>query len=57
MKGYPFEVAISEKKFKGAVLVDQIRAFDWKARGLQKVGEVPETVVLEVQRKLKTLLM
>ena len=56
IKNYPFEVPLTGGKIEGAVLVDQIRAFDWKERKIKKVGAVSEATVFEVQKKLKTLL-
>lgn len=32
MKGYPFEVIINAKGISGAVLADQVKNLDWKAR-------------------------
>ena len=32
IKGYPFEVEIDLDVVKGAILCDQIRSLDWKAR-------------------------
>src|ERR1700730_16026635 len=32
IKGYPFEVIIEDGEIQGAILCDQIRSLDWKAR-------------------------
>lgn len=56
-KGYPFEVAIPENaKVSGVVLSDQLKSFDWQARNIEFIVELPSSVVKEVLRKLKTLL-
>ena len=40
IKGYPFEVIISEDP-PSAVLADQIKALDWRARKATHKGKVP----------------
>ena len=54
-KGYPYEVSIAGK-FEGVVLADHVRSLDWSARPVKKAGTAPENVMLEIQRKLRTLL-
>ena len=57
IKGYPFEVIIpSGLKVTGAVLSDQVKSLDWKIRNTEFYDKVPETVILEIFNKLKTLL-
>jgi len=57
IKGYPFEVMIpSGLKITGVVLSDQVKSLDWKIRGAEFCDKVPEDVVLEIFKKLKTLL-
>ncbi len=57
-KGYPFEVLLPpELQIQGVILVDQIKCLDWKARGVQFVESLPESVVEEVQAKIETLLL
>ncbi|MCF8112105.1 MAG: endoribonuclease MazF [Desulfobacteraceae bacterium] len=56
-KGYPFEVIIpSGLKITGAILSDQVKSLDWKIRHTEYYSKVPETVVLEIFKKLSTLL-
>lgn len=55
IKGYPFEVIISEDP-PSAVLADQIKALDWRARKATHKGKVPEAVLAEVRAKLKALI-
>ncbi len=57
VKGYPFEVIIpSELKVTGAILSDQVKSLDWKIRNTEYYTKVPEAVVLEIFKKLSTLL-
>ena len=57
VKGYPFEVILpGGLKVSGAVLSDQARNLDWKARGSDFCCAVPESTVLEVLDKLGSLL-
>lgn len=58
VKGYPFEVEISSKKVKGAVLVDHLRAIDPKKRKVKPTGEkVKPATIKEIQRKIALLLL
>lgn len=56
IKGYPFEVVISRDP-PSAVLADQIKSLDWRARRAAHKGLVSAEVVAEVQGKLKALLL
>ncbi len=57
MKGYPFEVAIPEGiPVKGVILSDQIKSLDWVAREAQFIAVLPIGTVLEVLKKIRTLL-
>ncbi len=57
VKGYPFEVAIPEGlKISGAVLSDQVKSLDWRARQASLICTLPDTVVGEVLGKLGVLL-
>lgn len=55
IKGYPFEVVVSDDP-PSAVLADQIKALDWRARKATHKGKVPEAVLAEVRAKLKALI-
>jgi mRNA interferase MazF len=55
-KGYPYEVSISGK-ISGVALADHVRSLDWKERPVKKAGRVSEAELLEIQKKLKTLLL
>jgi mRNA interferase MazF len=57
VKGYPFEVALPDGlPIAGAVLADQVRSLDWKARRAALICELPNETTDEVLGKLATLL-
>jgi len=57
IKGYPFEVVIPEGlQVTGAVLSDQVKSLDWKARKAKRMDKLPPSVGEEGLRKLNTLL-
>lgn len=56
IKGYVFEIVVSRKP-PSAVLADQIRSFDWRARQAARKGIVEPRVLAEVRAKIKALLM
>ncbi len=57
LKGYPFEVIIPPGlKVEGVVLSDQVKSLDWKVRNAEFCDKVPDNVVLEILKKLMTLL-
>lgn len=57
VKGYPFEVALpADGKAKGAVLCDQVRSVDWRARGAHRFERVSDDVVEDVVAKIVVLL-
>ncbi|CAH1696405.1 endoribonuclease toxin MazF [Hyphomicrobiales bacterium] len=55
LKDYPFEVVISQNP-PSAILADQIKNLDWRARKAKRKGEVTAAVLAEVRAKLKALL-
>jgi mRNA interferase MazF len=56
VKGYPFEVELPEgRKAKGAVLCDQIKCLDWKARQATRLESVPADVMDEVTARILAL--
>jgi mRNA interferase MazF len=57
VKGYPFEVMIPPGlQVTGAILSDQVKSLDWKVRNAEYYDKVPESVVVEILKKLSTLL-
>jgi mRNA interferase MazF len=57
VKGYPFEVLLpAGLPVAGAILSDQLKSLDWRARQAEKSCALPAEVVTEVLLKLATLL-
>jgi len=57
IKGYPFEVILPEKlKVTGAILSDQVKSLDWRARKAKRASCVPIDVIEDVQAKIRTLI-
>ncbi len=57
VKGYPFEVRLPEDcEVAGAVLADQVKSLDWRARKARRICTAPQDVTLEVLAKLSALL-
>jgi mRNA interferase MazF len=49
VKGYPFEVAVATVgRAEGAILADQIKSFDWRARQARKFDLVSDKTLVEV---------
>lgn len=56
VKGYPFEVLLPEGLgVEGAVLSDQIKSLDWRARKARRIGSVPAGVLQETVGKILAL--
>ncbi len=56
-KGYPFEVLLTRPStIQGAVLSDQIKSLDWRARGARFECRAPRKVLGEALEKVKILL-
>jgi len=57
IKGYPFEVIIPKGyRISGAILSDQIKSLDWKARKVSFACKLDATVIQEAAAKLNSLL-
>ena len=57
IKGYPFEVRIpAGLKVGGAVLSDQVKNLDWRARRTEFICKLPQSITVEVLQKLGTLI-
>jgi mRNA interferase MazF len=57
IKGYPFEVPIPDGfSITGAILSDQVKSLDWRARDTQLICALPTKTVTETLAKLNTLL-
>jgi mRNA interferase MazF len=55
IKGYAFEVVVTQTP-PSAVLTDQVKSLDWRARGAVHQDTVSPQVLAEVQAKIKALL-
>jgi mRNA interferase MazF len=55
VKGYPFEVVISRDP-PSAVLADQIKSVDWRARRAVRKGRAPDAVLDSVRGKVRALI-
>jgi mRNA interferase MazF len=55
--GYPFEVELPDGlPVRGAVLSDQVRSLDWRARHAELACEVPGDILRQVMNRLVVLL-
>src|SRR5437762_11025496 len=55
LKGYPFEVVVT-KHPPSAILADQVKSLDWRARRAIRKGRVSAVVLAEVCAKLRGLI-
>ncbi|MEX0918487.1 MAG: endoribonuclease MazF [Candidatus Paceibacterota bacterium] len=55
-KGYPFEVAVKDKKVSGVILSDHIRSLDWKVRNVKFIAKAKSKIITEVKIKLSLLI-
>ncbi|MGB0070254.1 MAG: type II toxin-antitoxin system PemK/MazF family toxin, partial [Isosphaeraceae bacterium] len=57
VKEYPFEVIIPPGlSVTGAVLADQVKSLDWRARRADPIGRLPAAVIDDVLVKVRALL-
>ena len=57
VKGYPFEVLIPDGlEVSGAILSDQVKSLDWKARKAEFSCKLPPAAFNEVVQKLSALI-
>lgn len=57
IKGYPFEVLIPDGlEVNGAILADQVKSLDWRARRAEFSCKLPLEAFNEVIKKLGTLI-
>jgi mRNA interferase MazF len=57
IKGYPFEVALSEgSEVSGVILADQVKSLDWRARRARKLWTLPEDCLQELLAKIRVLI-
>lgn len=56
VKGYPFEVPLpTGGKARGAILSDQLKSLDWKARKATKFDRATDVVIQEVTGRILAL--
>jgi len=56
VRGWPFEVELpTGAAIAGAVLADQVRCVDWRARFAKSAGAAPAAVLEEARAKLASL--
>ena len=56
IKGYPFEVVLpSDLPVSGAVLSDQLKSVDWRARDARFICSLPKTVVNSILQRAGVL--
>ena len=56
IKGYPFEVVLpSGLAVTGAILSDQVKSLDWRARNATFICALPPATIAEVLQKLSVL--
>ncbi len=57
IKGYPFEVQLSKQsKIKGAILSDQVKSLDWRARKAKLIAKVSDEILNEVIEKIQAII-
>ena len=57
VKGYPFEVVLpSDLPVTGAVLSDQIKSVDWRARDARWICSLPEAILNSILQRAGALL-
>jgi len=57
-KGYPFEVLLpAGLPVAGAILSDQVKSLDWRARHAELICTFPAETISEALQKLATLLL
>ena len=56
VKGYPFEVELPDDlAASGAVLCDQVKSLDWRARRARRIDRVSTAVLAEVTARILVL--
>lgn len=56
VKGYPFEVVLpSGLDTKGAILSDQVKSLDWRARKVKRLCTVPNEILQETVARILAL--
>ena len=56
IKGYPFEVIFKTEGKTAAVLADQVKSLDWRARRAQRKGIVSAETMVDIRAKIWALI-
>jgi mRNA interferase MazF len=57
IKGYEIEVPLKNtKRIEGVILTNQMKALDWTIRNIEYVESVKESIMYEVDIRLRTIL-
>ena len=56
IKGWKFEVLLTDTKTKGVILADQIKSLDWQARKIDFIEKASVSIIDEVIGKIEALL-
>ena len=56
IKGYPFEVEVEDRKITGAILANQIRSFDWRARRAKIIQRIQPKLLVEIRECILQML-
>lgn len=56
IKGYPWEV-VEGRSPPSAILADQVKSVDWRARRMTKKGSITAATLAEVRLKIASLLL
>ena len=56
VKGYPFEVLVSDDVKQSAILADQVKSLDWVARKATRKGKVSSDELSETRLKIAALI-
>jgi mRNA interferase MazF len=57
MKGYPFESRLEEGlEIGGAILCDQVKSLDWRARKARYIVRVSDKTIADVRAKIRALI-
>ena len=52
VKGYPFEVLLNAGRITGAILSDQVRSLDWRARRAAFIQRLNPEIIAQLQERI-----
>jgi mRNA interferase MazF len=56
VKGYPFEVKITERQIQGVILADQVKSLDWRIRKAKFIVKAKPEIINNVLALLNVLI-